>query len=563
MEKPWFASYPAGVPHDINPDEYRSLIDFFDRHLNENADREAFSNFGQSLSYGELYTLSGYFAAYLQHCLGLERGDRVAIMMPNLLQYTVALMGILRAGMVVVNVNPLYTAPEVVHQLQDAGAKVVVVVANFAATMAEALPQLPLLDHIIVTELGDMLGRFRGAFFNFALKHIKKMVPPWEIPDAIPFKTVLTEGALQPVSTVEIQPEDVAFLQYTGGTTGLAKGAILTHRNMVANVLQCSAWVSSIINRDDIVVAALPMYHIFSLTVCCLTFILLGAHCLLVTNPKDMKRFIKIMKTNKISVFIGVNTLFNGLLHEPEFTELDFSALKLTVAGGMAMQSSVAEQWHKVTGNHITEGYGLTEASPVVTINPVSNTYFTGAIGLPIPSTDVRIRDDEQRDLPLGEVGELWVKGPQVMRGYWQQPAETTNVIDAEGWLSTGDIARIDAQGYITIVDRKKDMILVSGFNVYPNEVEEVIASCPGVNEVAVIGLPSEQTGEMIKAFVVKEDPALTKKDILSFCKRNLTRYKLPKQIEFRESLPKTTVGKVLRRTLKANALTLPGVTPK
>ena len=550
MEQPWFASYEVGVPHTVDVDGYPSLIELFDKHARERADAVAFINMKAELTYQQLYDYSIQFAGFLQS-LGLESGSRVAIMMPNLLQYTVALIGTLRAGMVVVNVNPLYTAAELTHQINDAGADVLVVVANFAATVARALPHMPTVKTTVITEIGDMMGAVRGRAINWLVKYVKRMVPQYHLPAAIRFKTALSIGAKHAFKPVAITAEKPAFLQYTGGTTGVPKGAVLTHRNMIANVLQCSAWVSSHINKNDTVIAALPMYHIFSLTVCCLTFIFLGAHCVLITNPRHMSSFFKILKRSKMSVFVGVNTLFNAMMQQPEFTQLDFSHLKLTVAGGMALQENVATRWHELTGNPITQGYGLTEASPVVTINPLSNTAFNGSIGLPVSSTEIALRDDDGNDVAWSEIGELCVRGPQVMRDYWQRPDETAKVLSHDGWLRTGDIATVDEAGFVRIVDRKKDMILVSGFNVYPNEIENVLASCPGVRENAVIGVPSDQTGETIKAFIVREDDQVTESQILAHCRQHLTRYKIPKLIEFRDELPKSNVGKVLRRQLR------------
>lgn len=550
MDQPWLASYAPDVPKEIDPDRYPSLIALFDSRVKTRAHEVAFTNMGATLTYQQLHDHSILFAAYLQS-LGLQKGARVAIMMPNLLQYTVAMIGILRAGLVVVNVNPLYTAPEIKHQLNDAGCEAIIVVANFAATLSEALPHIPSLKKVMITEIGDLMGAIKGCMVNFAVKHIKNMVPNYHIAGAITFKQLMKEAKRLTYTPIDIIGSDIAFLQYTGGTTGTPKGAMLTHRNMIANVLQSSIWVSSLINQDDIVVAALPMYHIFSLTVCCLAFIYLGAHCLLITNPRHMKSFLKILKNTKISVFVGLNTLFNGLMNQTKFKDIDFSSLKLTVAGGMAVQQAVAQRWQALTGCHITEGYGLTEASPVVTINPVTNKTFNGTIGLPVSSTQACVRDEGRNTLALGEVGELCVKGPQVMRGYWQHPQDTAKVLDQQGWLYTGDLARMDKQGYITIVDRKKDMILVSGFNVYPNEIEEVIVSMPGIVEAAVVGVPCTKTGEAIKAFVVTNDSTINEDDILTFCRQHLTRYKLPKIIEFRDALPKSNVGKVLRRELK------------
>ena len=554
LERPWYSQYSSDVPHQIDADSYASIIELFDKYADIYSDSVAFINLKATLSYGELKLQSIRFAAYLQH-LGLQPGARVAIMMPNLLQYTVAMFGILRAGMVVVNVNPLYTSPEVAHQLADAGAEAMIVVANFAATVERALPQLPEMKQVIVTEVGDMMGPVRGSIVNFVVKRIKKMVPEYSLQRAVTFKEVMQQAQSLSFQPVTLSGQDLAFLQYTGGTTGIPKGAMLTHRNMIANVLQCSAWMGHKVDRHDVVIAALPMYHIFSLTVCCLTFVCLGARCVLVTNPRHMKSFLKILRETKISIFVGLNTLFNGLLHQADFKNIDFSELKITISGGMAMQSAVAEQWRQATGCHVTEGYGLTETSPVVTINPLTNTEFNGSIGLPVPSTDVTIRDEQNRDLALGEVGELCVKGPQVMKGYYLRPEETAKVMDADGWLHTGDIARVDERGYTYIVDRKKDMILVSGFNVYPNEIEEVLSSCDAVDEVAVIGIPYEKTGEAIKAFIVPAYEGVSEKTIKDYCRERLTRYKVPRFIEFRQELPKSNVGKVLRRSLKEEEL--------
>ncbi len=553
MNKPWFASYAPGVPHDIHPDQYESLVDLYDQHSKKYFDSVAFINMGASLSYGQLHHLSERFAAYLQH-IGLQKGARIAIMMPNLLQYTVAMMGILRAGMVVVNVNPLYTSSEVAHQLKDAGAQAIIVLANFAVTVEKALPQLPEIQSVIVTQIGDLLGTIKGVLVNFAVKYLKKMVPAYSIAQSITFKKLLKITEAVPFKAVPMTRDDIAFLQYTGGTTGIPKGAMLSHRNMIANVLQCSSWMGHMVDQNDVVVAALPMYHIFSLTVCCLTFICLGARCVLVTNPRHMKSFLKILRNTKISIFVGLNTLFNTLLQQSQFKMIDFSSLKVTISGGMALQSTVAEQWHKVTGCPVTEGYGLTETSPVVSINPLTNTDFNGSIGLPIPSTDVTIRDELNNDLDIESVGELCVKGPQVMLGYYNKPDETAHVMDDDGWLHTGDIARMDQHGYLYIIDRKKDMILVSGFNVYPNEIEEVLSSSPDVLEVAVVGVPHEQTGEAIKAFIVPKNNTVTQEQIKSYCAERLTRYKVPRFIEFRQELPKSNVGKVLRRDLKEGA---------
>jgi long-chain acyl-CoA synthetase len=549
--KPWIASYSNGVPHSIDETKYQSLIELFDENLEQHAQRTAYINFDVSLTYSELYRLSNDFASYLQHELGLKQGDRIAIMLPNLLQYPVALFGALRAGLVVVNVNPLYTAAEVEYQLNDAQVSAIIVATSFAATLEQALPAIESLKHVIVTDIGDLLGRVKGAIFNIVAKHVKKIVPAWHLPGAISFKKALSKGAKKQLNKVELTLKDLAFLQYTGGTTGKAKGAMLTHGNIVANVLQCTKWIDYMFNHDDVVLTALPMYHIYSLTVCCLTFNRLGSTCLMVTNPRDIKTFLSTLKKYKVSMFVGINTLFKGLLKQAEFSKLDFSQLRVTCHGGMALEGEVSAQWKKVTGVHIIDGYGLTEASPVVAMNPVNSTAFNGKIGIPVPSTDVVIRDEDGCDLATGGVGEVCVRGPQVMQGYWRQPTETANVIDKDGWLATGDIGSMDDEGYIKIVDRKKDMILVSGFNVYPCEIESVLATCNGIAESAVVGVPCDKTGEAVKAYIVKSDASLSKQDIIEFCKHQLTRYKLPKQIEFCDVLPKSTVGKILKRELR------------
>lgn len=550
MERVWYKSYSPGVPETINPDAYSSLVESFEKFSKAYAEFPAFSNLGTKISYAELDKLSLQFASYLQS-LGLKKGDRVAIMMPNLLQYPVALFGILRAGLVVVNINPLYTAPELIHLLSDSGAETIVVLANFANTLEKALPDTS-IKNVVVTEVGDLMGKLKGALVNWVVKHIKRMVPDSNIPHAVKFNKTLSIGKRHSFQRPDLNGADVAFLQYTGGTTGHPKAAVLTHRNMVANVLQCSAWVKSTITPgEDIVLGALPLYHIFSLTICCMTFLKLGAECLLITNPRDMNSFVKTLTKIPVTVFVGLNTLFNGLLHHPKFKDANFSRLRITVAGGMAVQRPVAEEWKKVTGVCVLQGYGLTETSPVVTINPINMTHYNDSIGIPIPGTDVVIQDENGKDVSDGAEGELCVRGPQVMREYWNSPEETQKVLSEDGWLRTGDIARVDDQGFLYIVDRKKDMILVSGFNVYPNEVEEVLASHPAVKEAAVIGVPSENSGEAVKAFIVKENSNLSEHDIIEYCRQSLTGYKIPKIIEFRDELPKSSVGKVLRRALR------------
>ncbi len=553
-ERPWLAHYPAGVPAEIDLDEFASITDVFDVALQTYRDRIAFLNMGKGLSYDQLDRLSRDFAGYLLGELKLKKGDRVAVMMPNCLQYPIAVFGILRAGLIVVNVNPMYTARELKHQLSDAGASVLLVLDNFGNVAQEVLAQMPNV-RAITTGLGDMLGFPKGAIVNFVLKYVKKMVPDYSIAGAVRFKDTLTLGRMHQLPEVHNAPEDIAFLQYTGGTTGVSKGAMLTHRNLVANMQQASAWVTSNVRPgEELIVTALPLYHIFALTANCLVFIKLGATNLMITNPRDMPGFIKEIKNSGFTAITGVNTLFNGLLNTAGFNEVDFSKLRLTLGGGMAVQRAVADKWKSVTGSTLAEAYGLTETSPAVCINPLDLREYNGSIGMPVPSTDVCIKGEDGAILPMGEIGELCVKGPQVMKGYWQRPEETAKVMDADGWLHTGDMAKMDAQGYFYIVDRKKDMILVSGFNVYPNEVEDVIAMMPEVMEVAAIGVPDDKSGEAVKVFVVKKDPALTTDQVKAFCAENLTGYKRPKFIEFRSELPKSNVGKILRKELREPA---------
>ena len=551
MEKIWLKEYPKGVLAEVNPDQYASLKAMFEENARKYARRPAYSNLGATLSYADLDRLSRQFGVWLQKVAGLKKGDRVAIMMPNLLQYPVALFGILRNGMVAVNVNPLYTERELEHQLKDSGTQAIVILENFATTLQATLPHVS-LKHVIVTAIGDLLPAPKRQLVNFVVRRIKKMVPSWRIEGAVPFRDALTQGARQTLEEVPVTGEDIAFLQYTGGTTGVAKGAVLTHRNMVANTLQLAAWVGDHFTYgEEHIVTALPLYHIFSLTVNAMVMLHFGGENILITNPRDIPDFIKTLKKSHWSCITGVNTLFNALLHAPEFEHLDFSHLRFALGGGMAVQRAVAERWKKLTGIPLIEGYGLTEASPVVSANPLDIKEYSGAIGLPMPSTDVSIRDDDGRELKVGEVGELCFKGPQVMRGYWNRPDETAKVLSPDGWLRTGDVGRIDARGYLYIVDRKKDMILVSGFNVYPNEVEDVIAMHPGVREVAAVGVPDEHSGEVVKLFVVKKDPALTVETLKDWAHKELTGYKRPKYIEFRDELPKSNVGKILRRELR------------
>ncbi|TDB27049.1 long-chain fatty acid--CoA ligase [Stenotrophomonas sp. ATCM1_4] len=552
QERPWLQSYPAGVPAEIDVNEFRSVAAVFDTSVAKFRDRPAYSNFGKVLTYGETDALVTQFAAYLLGELQLKKGDRVAVMMPNCLQYPIAIFGILRAGLTVVNVNPLYTARELKHQLVDAGASVLLVVDNFGDTVQQVIAETP-VKQVITTGLGDMLGFPKGGIVNFVLKYVKKMVPDYDLPNAIRFKDALKLGKRHPMPVVDIDHDDIAFLQYTGGTTGVAKGAMLTHRNLIANMQQASAWISGsgVKQGEEVIITALPLYHIFALTANGLVFMKIGALNYLITNPRDMKGFVKELKNNRFTAITGVNTLFNGLLNTEGFDQINFSELKVALGGGMAVQRAVAEKWKKVTGVTLVEAYGLTETSPAACINPLDLKDYNGAIGLPIPSTDACVKNDEGQVLPVGEVGELCIRGPQVMKGYWHRPDETEKVLDADGWLHTGDMARMDEQGFFYIVDRKKDMILVSGFNVYPNEVEDVIAMMPGVLEVAAVGAPSEKSGEVVKVVIVKKDPKLTEEDVKEFARANLTGYKHPRIVEFRKELPKSNVGKILRRELR------------
>ncbi len=550
-ERPWLTQYPPGVPAEIDVNAYASVVSIFEEACARYAANTAFSSFGAKLDYGQLDRLSANFAAFLANEWKLGKGDRIAIMLPNLLQYPVALFGALRAGCTVVNVNPLYTARELEHQLRDSGAKAIVVLENFASTLASVLQETP-VEHAMVTTVGDLLGFPKGPLMSFAVRHLKKMVPRWSIPGHVSFRDALRVGTGGAAPRAILGHDDIAFLQYTGGTTGVAKGAMLTHGNMVANMLQVHAWIGGSLQAGkEVAIAALPMYHIFALTACVMVFMRLGANSVLITNPRDMRGFVKILKSVPFSILPGVNTLFNGLLHTQGFEQLDFSHLKISLGGGMAVQRAVAEKWKRTTGCTLLEAYGLTETSPGVCINPPDLKEYNGAIGLPLPSTEVKLIDDNGNPAAPGQPGELCVRGPQVMKGYWNRPDETAKVLDAEGWLRTGDIARMDERGFLYIVDRKKDMILVSGFNVYPNEIEDVVARHPGVLEVAAIGVPDEHSGEVVKLFVVKKDPALTVEALKQYCHDELTGYKRPKYIEFRDSLPKSNVGKILRRELR------------
>jgi long-chain acyl-CoA synthetase len=551
MERFWLKSYPPGIASDIDPREFSSLKALIETSCSRYADRDAFLLMGHAISYRELDALSATFGAWLQHVAGLKNGDRVAIMLPNVLQYPVAMFGALRAGMTVVNTNPLYTADELAHQLQDSGASAIVVLENFAATLQQALPRTR-VKHVVVTGVGDLLPVPKGPIVNFVLRHVRKQVPAWRIDGARRLRDVLHKARALRLTPVEVGPDDLAYLQYTGGTTGVAKGAMLTHGNMVANVLQCRAWFQQIALDNTTYVCALPLYHIFSLTVNCLLFSSLGGCGLLIPNPRDFAGFVKELRARPPMFFAGVNTLYNALMNTPGFTSIDFSQLVGTMGGGMAVQRPVAERWKQLTGCNITQGWGLTEASPVVSaclLGPQA--VFNGSVGLPLPSTEVSIRDDDGHDVGVGPSGEICLRGPQVMRGYWQRPDETANVMLPDGWLRTGDVGHIDSTGLVFIEDRKKDMIIVSGFKVYPNEVEEVVAAHPGVLEVAAVAQADEHSGESVALFVVRKDPNLTADALLEYCKQHLTGYKLPRRIEFRKDLPKTNVGKILRRALR------------
>ncbi|CAI0769438.1 long-chain-fatty-acid--CoA ligase FadD [Serratia entomophila] len=550
MDKVWLKRYPADVPAEIDADRYSSLIEMFESAVQRYADQPAFINMGEVMTFRKLEERSRAFAAYLQNELGLKKGDRVALMMPNLLQYPIALFGVLRAGMVVVNVNPLYTPRELEHQLNDSGASAIVIVSNFAHTLEKVVFNTQ-VKHVILTRMGDQLSAAKGTLVNFVVKYIKRLVPKYNLPAAISFRSALQRGRRLQYVKPDIINSDLAFLQYTGGTTGVAKGAMLTHRNMQANLEQAKAAYMPLFREgQDLVVTALPLYHIFALTVNCLLFIELGGRNLLITNPRDIPGLVKELGKYPFTAMSGVNTLFNALLNNEDFHKLDFSTLRFSVGGGMSVQKAVADRWEKVTGKHLLEGYGLTECAPLVSGNPYDLKHYSGSIGLPVPSTDIRLVDDNGQDVPVGEPGELWVKGPQVMLGYWQRPEATDEVLK-EGWLATGDVVTVDEQGFVRIVDRKKDMILVSGFNVYPNEIEDVVSQHPKVLECAAIGVPSEVSGEAVKICVVKKDASLTKEELLTHCRRHLTGYKVPKIVEFRDELPKSNVGKILRRELR------------
>lgn len=552
MDKVWLKNYQPGVPAEIDINQFQSVSEVFARSVERFRDRPAMANMGKVYTYGELDALTVRFASFLQNTLKLPLGARVAVMMPNLLQYPVAVFAILRAGYTVVNVNPLYTPRELEHQLNDAGVDTIVILENFANVLQQVIARTA-VKHVVLTRIGDLLGAPKSWLVNFAVKHVKKMVPAWKLPvTPVLFNDALKAGAAQPLTPVSIGHDDVAFLQYTGGTTGVAKGAMLLHRNIVANMLQAGAWVKPVVREgQEVIVTALPLYHIFSLTANLMVFTEIGALNILITNPRDIPGFIKEIKQYPVTAMTGVNTLFNALLNHPDFASVDFSTWRLALGGGMAVQKAVADKWKAVTGVPLIEAYGLTETSPAACMNPLDLTEYNGTIGVPIPSTEIQIRDSQGHEVAYGESGELCIRGPQVMKGYWRRPDETAKVIDEQGFLATGDMAMMTPEGFVKLVDRKKDMILVSGFNVYPNEVEDVVASHPGVLEVACVGVADEKSGELVKVFVVRKDPALTEKDILAHCKANLTGYKVPKFVEFRDELPKTNVGKILRRALR------------
>jgi long-chain acyl-CoA synthetase len=552
MQKLWLKSYPAGVPEYIDADEFSSVADMFDKSVAEFSNSAAYTNFGKTISYREVDVYTAQLGAYLKNELGLEKGDRVAVMMPNLLQNPIAIFSILRAGLVVVNTNPLYTTRELKHQMNDSGAKAIIIVENFAHVLQEVINDTP-IKHVITTKMGDMLSPVKGFIINTVVKYVKKMVPAFKLKDAVTFKQALKLGSQHRFQTVPSNHQDAAFLQYTGGTTGVSKGAVLTNKNMVANTLQATTWIRPQIGplKPGNIITALPLYHIFSLTANCLTFMRYGWCNYLITNPRDINGFVKELKAVDFKVITGVNTLFNGLLNHPDFKNIDWTDFALGFGGGMAVQRSVAERWKEVTGTTLIEAYGLTETSPAACMNPMDLKEFNGKIGLPICSTEVSIQNDDWNEVALGENGEICIRGPQVMQSYWQRPKETSNVLSNDGWLHTGDIGFMDENGFVQIVDRKKDMILVSGFNVFPNEVEDIIANHPDVIEVGVIGKPDEHSGEAVMAVVVKKDDSLTEDTLRSFCRESLTSYKVPKSIIFTDELPKTNVGKILRRELR------------
>lgn len=553
-EQPWFRHYPKGVPYEIDPEHYTSLVQMYEESFKKFSDLISYENIGSKITYRQLDILSMNFAKFLQNKLNMKKGDRIAIQMPNLMQYPIALIGAHRAGMVVVNTNPLYTPREMEHQFCDSGAKAIVILENFASNLQEIISRTS-IEHVIIAKIGDVLGGLKGMIVNFVVKHFKKMVPEYKIAGSIPFKNTIRTAPDKSFQDPELSPDDLAFLQYTGGTTGVSKAAMLTHRNLIANMEQIhKVIVPKIVEREEVVITALPFYHVFALTVNCLAMLKVGARNILITNPRDFPAFIRELRKYKFTLFTGVNTLFNALMNQEDFHKLDFSHFKISVAGGMAVQKSVSERWKEITGLPIVEGYGLTETSPVLSVNPIDGTERIGTIGIPVPSTEIKIVDENGKEVPVGDRGELYAKGPQLMKGYWMKEEETKEVFSGE-WIKTGDIGIMDHDGFFRIVDRKKEMILVSGFNVYPNEVEDVIAGHPKVLEVGVIGVPDEKSTEVVKCFIVKKDDTLTEEEIKDYCRKNLTAYKRPRYIEFRNELPKSNVGKILRRILKEHEL--------
>lgn len=556
MERVWLKNYPKNVNTEIDLSQYENIMSVFDESCRKYRHKTAFSNMGVGLSFEELDVLVGRFCSFLQNELQLKKGDRIAIQMPNVLQFPIAMFGAFRAGLVVVNTNPLYSAREMIHQFKDSQCTTLVILSNFAHLLPEVLPQTQ-IKHVVLTEIADLFPQPKKFIVNSVIKYIKKMVPPFTIPAGYTvyhFGKALSLGVDKPYTEVVTRQDDIAFLQYTGGTTGVAKGAMITHKNILANMLQIAEWMKPrLIEGEEVALTPLPLYHIFSLTVNSLAFLRYGAENVLITNPKDIPGFIKLMKSKRFTIMSGVNTLFNALANHPDISTVDFSHVKVSVAGGMALQKAVAEKWKAKTTTQVIEGYGLTEASPVVSCNPIDGTDQMGTIGMPLPSTDIKIIDDTGKELSFGEIGELCVRGPQVMKGYWQREEETSKVLDTNGWLKTGDIATVETSGFVKIVDRKKDMILVSGFNVYPNEIEDLFATHPKILEVAAIGVPDEHSGEVVKVFIVKKDESLTEAEVIEFAKKNLTNYKIPKHVEFRKELPKTNVGKILRRELRTN----------
>lgn len=549
-QRPWLKNYPAGIPGNINPDSYTTLVDFLNECFQKYAGNPAFECMGKRISYKEADQMSTHFAAYL-HSRGLQPGDRIALMMPNCLQYPIAVFGALKAGLIIVNTNPLYTPREMLFQFQDSGVKGIVILENFASNLAGILDKTN-IDTIILTSVGEMLGSLKGSVVNFAVRHVKGMVPKYSLPNTVSFLKAVSEGRNFTIRPFENQPDTVIIHQYTGGTTGISKGAMLTNRNMVSNMIQIRTWMQQYLTEgNEITLSPLPMYHIFAFAVNCLAMLSYGAHTVLVTNARDLPSVIKEFKRNKISLMTGLNTLFNALLHHPEFLKCDFTPLKITVGGGMAIQKSVAEKWQEVTGCPLTEGYGMTESSPLISVNPLDGTGKTGSIGLPVSSTEIRIVKEDGTLATFDEEGEIQCRGPQVMKGYYNQPEETSKTVTADGWLCTGDIGKMDEDGYMYIVDRKKDMILVSGFNVFPNEIENVLTQHPKVLEAAAVGVADEKSGEVVKVFLVKKDKTLNEQEVIAYCRENLTGYKVPKYVEFRSELPKTNVGKILRRALK------------